>query len=150
MICLVVVLPSSFFVSNIFECGLLWFVLPAALIIVNDIMAYFFGFYFGEQRTQGFMGTGAGAGPAKAARVFLALSAFSESLEGFLKRSDPGHAPVLPRMISGRTPLIHLSPKKTWEGFLGAFFSTMVIGYYMAKLMARQVGSPNASSSRAS
>ena len=28
----------------------------------------------------------------------------------------------------GRTPLIKLSPKKTWEGFIGAFFSTMVFG----------------------
>ena len=48
MICLVAVLPSSFFVSNIFESGLLWFVLPAALIILNDVMAYFFGFFFGK------------------------------------------------------------------------------------------------------
>jgi phosphatidate cytidylyltransferase len=28
----------------------------------------------------------------------------------------------------GRTPLIKLSPKKTVEGFVGAFFSTMVFG----------------------
>lgn len=28
----------------------------------------------------------------------------------------------------GRTPLIKLSPKKTWEGFIGAFFSTMLFG----------------------
>ena len=26
----------------------------------------------------------------------------------------------------GRTPLIQLSPKKTWEGFIGGFFSTLV------------------------
>eukprot|EP00052_Salpingoeca_macrocollata_P022728 m.198291 g.198291 ORF g.198291 m.198291 type:complete len:529 (-) comp21876_c1_seq1:46-1632(-) len=26
----------------------------------------------------------------------------------------------------GRTPLIKISPKKTWEGFIGAFFSTLV------------------------
>lgn len=28
----------------------------------------------------------------------------------------------------GRTPLIKLSPKKTWEGFIGAAFSTMLFG----------------------
>ncbi|RXN31238.1 phosphatidate cytidylyltransferase 2-like protein [Labeo rohita] len=28
----------------------------------------------------------------------------------------------------GRTPLIKLSPKKTWEGFIGGFFSTIVFG----------------------
>lgn len=28
----------------------------------------------------------------------------------------------------GRTKLINLSPKKTWEGFLGAFGSTVVWG----------------------
>lgn len=34
--------PSSFFVSNIFE-GLIWFLLPAALVIINDIAAYLAG-----------------------------------------------------------------------------------------------------------
>ena len=42
MILLTVFVPSSFFVSNIFE-GLIWFLLPSALIIVNDIMAYLAG-----------------------------------------------------------------------------------------------------------
>jgi phosphatidate cytidylyltransferase len=32
----------------------------------------------------------------------------------------------------GRTPLISLSPKKTWEGFLGAFVSTVVFGYFFS------------------
>lgn len=36
------VVPSSFFVPLIFE-GLIWFCLPCALIIVNDIMAYLAG-----------------------------------------------------------------------------------------------------------
>ena len=36
------VLPSSFFVPLIFE-GLAWFLLPAALVMVNDIMAYLAG-----------------------------------------------------------------------------------------------------------
>lgn len=83
MICFLVVLPSSFFVSNIFECGILWFVLPAVLIIINDVMAYFFGFYLGS------------------------------------------------------TPLIKLSPKKTWEGFLGAIVSTVLISFYFARFLSR-------------
>uniref|UniRef100_A0A8C6P0V2 Phosphatidate cytidylyltransferase n=1 Tax=Nothobranchius furzeri TaxID=105023 RepID=A0A8C6P0V2_NOTFU len=37
----------------------------------------------------------------------------------------------------GRTPLIKLSPKKTWEGFIGGFFSTVIIGFIMAHLMSR-------------
>ena len=28
----------------------------------------------------------------------------------------------------GRTPLIKLSPKKTWEGFIGGAFATVVFG----------------------
>lgn len=37
----------------------------------------------------------------------------------------------------GRTSLIQLSPKKTWEGFIGAFFSTIVFGFLFANLLAR-------------
>jgi phosphatidate cytidylyltransferase len=36
----------------------------------------------------------------------------------------------------GRTPLIALSPKKTWEGFIGAFFSTLVTGFLLARLLS--------------
>jgi CDP-diglyceride synthetase len=32
-------------------------------------------------------------------------------------------------MTFGKTPLIKLSPKKTVEGFVGAFFSTLLFGY---------------------
>jgi hypothetical protein len=42
MIILIVVIPTSFFVSNIFE-GIIWFILPAFLVVVNDIMAYLAG-----------------------------------------------------------------------------------------------------------
>jgi CDP-diglyceride synthetase len=78
MILLVVFLPSSFFVSNIFE-GLVWFLLPSSLIIVNDIAAYLAGFF------------------------------------------------------CGRTPLIALSPKKTWEGFIGGFLGTVVAAFFLAR-----------------
>jgi len=30
--------------------------------------------------------------------------------------------------ICGRTPLIKLSPKKTWEGFIGGGCATIVLG----------------------
>uniref|UniRef100_A0A8C4RGP4 Phosphatidate cytidylyltransferase n=1 Tax=Erpetoichthys calabaricus TaxID=27687 RepID=A0A8C4RGP4_ERPCA len=36
----------------------------------------------------------------------------------------------------GRTPLIKLSPKKTWEGFIGGFFSTVVFGLLLSYVMA--------------
>jgi phosphatidate cytidylyltransferase len=32
----------------------------------------------------------------------------------------------------GRTQLIDLSPKKTWEGFIGGFFSTMIIAFFIS------------------
>lgn len=33
----------------------------------------------------------------------------------------------------GRTPLIKLSPKKTWEGFIGGGLSTVVYGLLVCK-----------------
>lgn len=77
-----VVVLSSAVVRNVFE-GLFWFVFPTCLIIVNDITAYLFGFFF------------------------------------------------------GRTPLIKLSPKKTWEGFIGATFSTIAFAWFVGPLFAR-------------
>jgi phosphatidate cytidylyltransferase len=37
----------------------------------------------------------------------------------------------------GRTKLINLSPKKTWEGFLGAFGSTIIWGIIFSYVLAR-------------
>uniref|UniRef100_A0AAX7THN7 Phosphatidate cytidylyltransferase n=1 Tax=Astatotilapia calliptera TaxID=8154 RepID=A0AAX7THN7_ASTCA len=37
----------------------------------------------------------------------------------------------------GRTPLIKLSPKKTWEGFIGGFFATVVFGFILAYLLSQ-------------
>lgn len=51
------------------------FLFPAALIAINDVTAYFFGFFF------------------------------------------------------GKTPLIKLSPKKTWEGFIGASVATIISAF---------------------
>ena len=77
MILIVVFTQSSFTVANIFE-GIFWFLLPAALIAMNDVAAYFFGFYF------------------------------------------------------GKTPLIKLSPKKTWEGFIGASVATTISAFLVS------------------
>ena len=34
----------------------------------------------------------------------------------------------------GKTPLIKLSPKKTWEGFIGGFASTLVFGVLFSQV----------------
>ncbi|KAJ2918567.1 hypothetical protein MD484_g1849, partial [Candolleomyces efflorescens] len=70
---LIIVFSSHFIVNNILE-GLIWFWVPASLVICNDCFAYIWGKLF------------------------------------------------------GRTPLIKLSPKKTVEGFVGAFWSTLLFG----------------------
>eukprot|EP00842_Homolaphlyctis_polyrhiza_P006816 jgi/Hompol1/723/HPOL_005395-RA len=36
----------------------------------------------------------------------------------------------------GRTPLIRLSPKKTWEGFLGGFFATFIFAFFISAQLA--------------
>ncbi|PIL35973.1 transporter [Ganoderma sinense ZZ0214-1] len=73
MTLLLIVVSSHFIVNNILE-GLIWFWVPASLVICNDVFAYIWG------------------------------------------------------ITVGRTPLIKLSPKKTVEGFIGAFFSTLIFG----------------------
>eukprot|EP00128_Syssomonas_multiformis_P016920 Colp12_sorted_trinity150504_noHs@6412 len=77
MTLLLIVTQSHLIISNIFE-GLIWFILPAFLVVCNDVWAYIFGFFF------------------------------------------------------GKTPLIQLSPKKTWEGFIGAFFATLLFGFILS------------------
>lgn len=84
MILLVVFIPSSCFVANMFE-GIIWFLLPVALVIINDIAAYLTGFFF------------------------------------------------------GRTPLIKVSPKKTWEGFIGGAVGTVAVSWFLAAVMSRSV-----------
>ena len=61
-----------FNVSNVLE-GMIWFVFPLFMVVVNDIMAYICGKLF------------------------------------------------------GKTQLIKISPNKTWEGFIGAFLSTLIV-----------------------
>lgn len=73
MTLLIVVSQSYLIIQNMFE-GLIWFIVPVSMIVINDVMAYIFGFFF------------------------------------------------------GKTPLIKLSPKKTWEGFIGGGLATVVLG----------------------
>ncbi|KAJ0765658.1 putative phosphatidate cytidylyltransferase [Helianthus annuus] len=82
MILIVVFTQSAFTAANIFE-GIFWFLLPASLIAINDVAAYFFGFFF------------------------------------------------------GKTPLIKLSPKKTWEGFIGASIATVISAFFLANVLGR-------------
>lgn len=39
--------------------------------------------------------------------------------------------------LFGRTPLISLSPKKTWEGFIGAFILTLIFSYFYSGFLAQ-------------
>jgi len=77
-----IVVQAHFLMNNVFE-GLIWFFLPAALVITNDIWAYICGITF------------------------------------------------------GRTQLIRLSPKKTVEGFVGAWIMTIVFGMLFTNLLMR-------------
>lgn len=77
-----IVVQAHFVMNNVFE-GMIWFFLPAALVITNDIFAYICGIAF------------------------------------------------------GRTQLIKLSPKKTVEGFVGAWIATVLFGMVLVNLMIR-------------
>ena len=77
-----IVVQAHFVMNNILE-GMIWFFLPASLVITNDIFAYVCGITF------------------------------------------------------GRTQLIKLSPKKTVEGFLGAWICTIGFGYFMTNILMR-------------
>ena len=63
--------------------GLIWFIMPIMMVIINDVMAYMFGFFM------------------------------------------------------GRTPLIKLSPKKTWEGFIGGGIATVFMSLGLAFIMCQ-------------
>ena len=77
-----IVFQAHFVMNNVFE-GMIWFFLPAALVITNDIFAYVVGITF------------------------------------------------------GRTQLIKISPKKTVEGFVGAWICTIISGFALTNLLMR-------------
>ncbi|KAH8681698.1 cytidylyltransferase [Xylariales sp. PMI_506] len=77
-----IVVQAHFIMNNVFE-GMIWFFLPASLVITNDIWAYICGITF------------------------------------------------------GRTQLIKLSPKKTVEGFIGAWVMTVIFSVLFTNLLMR-------------
>lgn len=77
-----IVVQAHFIMNNVFE-GMIWFFLPAAMVITNDIWAYLCGITF------------------------------------------------------GRTQLIALSPKKTVEGFVGAWAFTILFGMLLTNVLMR-------------
>ncbi|KAK4244453.1 cytidylyltransferase family-domain-containing protein [Corynascus novoguineensis] len=77
-----IVVQAHFIMNNVLE-GMIWFFLPAALVITNDIFAYICGITF------------------------------------------------------GRTQLIKLSPKKTVEGFVGAWIMTVLFGIVLTNILLR-------------
>eukprot|EP00871_Galdieria_phlegrea_P003131 jgi/Galph1/3819/GphlegSOOS_G2485.1 len=79
---LIVVLQAHFMILNTRQ-GMIWFLLPACLVIVNDIFAYLVGFFF------------------------------------------------------GRTKLTALSPKKTWEGYIGGGLATVMFGFCFSRILGR-------------
>ena len=81
---LIVVTQSYLIIQNMFE-GLIWFILPIMMVVINDIMAYMFGFFL------------------------------------------------------GRTPLIKLSPKKTWEGYLGGGVATVIMSMMLAHYLCKSL-----------
>lgn len=42
-----------------------------------------------------------------------------------------------PGFFFGKTPLIQLSPKKTWEGFLGAFASSLIWAFFFSRYLSQ-------------
>lgn len=77
-----IVVQAHFIMNNVFE-GMIWFFLPASLVITNDIFAYICGITF------------------------------------------------------GRTQLIKLSPKKTVEGFVGAWVCTVLFAVLCSNILLR-------------
>ncbi|KAH6664007.1 phosphatidate cytidylyltransferase [Plectosphaerella plurivora] len=77
-----IVVQAHFVMNNVFE-GMIWFFLPAALVITNDIGAYLVG------------------------------------------------------ITIGRTQLIKLSPKKTVEGFIGAWLITLLFALGLTHLLMK-------------
>lgn len=80
MVLLLVVFQAHLIINNVLN-GLIWFLLPCGLVIVNDIFAYLCGITF------------------------------------------------------GRTKLIEISPKKTLEGFLGAWFFTAIASVLLTRIL---------------
>lgn len=42
-----------------------------------------------------------------------------------------------PGFFFGKTPLIKVSPKKTWEGFIGGFIGTVLLSFVLTRCMSQ-------------
>lgn len=116
---------------------LLWlirFIVPISCVICNDIMAYMFGFFFGRTPL---IKVGR---PASLHHFVSTVEAYqpngifrSETI-AFYGRSRGSQVvrDVLKLVFSLFS--LQLSPKKTWEGFIGGFFSTIVFGILVRPL----------------
>lgn len=76
---------SWYLIHSIFE-GMFFYIVPSLLIIVNDIFAYLFGYFFGKRQ------------------------------------------------------LIALSPKKTWEGYIGGAISTFFFTFVLTSALSQIPG----------
>lgn len=90
------------------------FIVPISCVICNDIMAYMFGFFFGR---------------TPLIKVGCQLWLFIYVLHTSKRHGGTWGGCDLLFMLSS----LQLSPKKTWEGFIGGLFSTIVFGIMVRK-----------------
>lgn len=109
--------------SLLFE-GIIWFLMPTALVIINDIMAYLAGLPLPTC----VLSVSAGLVTING---IVACLASPKGAPYWVCLGPPARPPtphrtctLLAGFFFGRTPLIKLSPKKTWEGFLGGCVGT--------------------------
>ena len=97
---LCVVTQSYLIIQNMFE-GLIWFIMPIMMVIINDIMAYMFGFAMGRT-------------------PLIQVRIKNNTQEKIFQ-----------------TFFVQLSPKKTWEGFIGGGLATVVMSIGLSYFMCQ-------------
>ena len=100
MALLCVVTQSYLIIQNMFE-GLIWFIMPIMMVIINDIMAYMFGFAMGR---------------TPLIQVRIKNNTQEKICQTFSAQ---------------------LSPKKTWEGFIGGGLATVVMSIGLSYFMCQ-------------
>ena len=135
LILLLVFVPSSFFVSNIFD-GIVWFLLPASLVVrcfFSSFSRFFLSFFFFFLLF--FLSLLKTLPPSPSLPPSLPLS-YIQNLQQ-QKQVINDIAAYVAGFFFGRTPLIKLSPKKTWEGFAGGAVGTVLASWFLAEMMSR-------------
>ena len=99
---------------------MIWFWVPASLVICNDVFAYVWG-------TSSSIYAVRNPGPVSCEKpgISVAILWFNK-----LTLCSPASTPL--GITLGRTQLFALSPKKTVEGFVGALFSTLIFGFFVS------------------